>query len=163
MKYCLPFLFAVCIANFAAAKDKPALVNTPQLSLATAQKMVSACMDWREKNNIANLAIAIFDQSAQLVYFVRMDGVSVGVAEVAMRKAESAAKFRYSTRDTSGWIKGNTGVMTIDSIAGVVGGLPITTESGKPLGAIGVSGAMADDDERCAQAAIDAVRKDLVD
>lgn len=163
MKLLNIMLFITMTSNFALAKEKSDLLYQPQLSLVTAEKMVKACQSWQQKNKISNLAIAIFNQEAQLIYFVRMDGVSVGVAEVAMRKAESAAKFRYSTRDTSGWIKNNPGVTTIDSIAGVVGGLPIVTSSGKPLGAIGVSGAMADDDEKCAQAAIDAVKMDLVD
>jgi glc operon protein GlcG len=163
MKYLLMCLLSLCVAGFSFAKDKSELIHSPQLSFSTAQKMATACMDWQAKNKIPNLAIAIFNQEAQLIYFARMDGVSVGVTEVAMKKAESAAKFRFSTRDTSGWIQRNPGVATIDSIAGITGGLPITTSSGKPLGGIGVSGAMADDDERCAQAALDTVKKDLMD
>jgi glc operon protein GlcG len=38
------------------------------------------------------------------------------------------------------------------------GGLPILTASGKHLGRIGVSGASAEQDEACAQAALDAVK-----
>ena len=41
------------------------------------------------------------------------------------------------------------------------GGLPIRTESGHLIGAIGVSGATGDQDEECAQAAIDAVADQL--
>ena len=162
MKY-LMMLLVFCFPLASVAKDKSALHYQPTLSFAMAQKMASACMEWREKNKISNLAIAIFNHEAQMIYFSRMDGVSVGVSEVALKKAESAAKFRFSTRETSGWIKSNPGVATLDSIAGVVGGLVIKTQSGKPLGGIGVSGAASDDDEKCAQAALDAVKSELVD
>ena len=40
---------------------------------------------------------------------------------------------------------------------GFAGGLPIRTKSGVLLGAIGVSGASADEDEQCAAAAIKAI------
>jgi uncharacterized protein GlcG (DUF336 family) len=46
-------------------------------------------------------------------------------------------------------------------LLGVRGGLPIVTGSGKPLGGIGVSGAPAEVDEKCAQAGIDAVAEEL--
>jgi len=162
MKYLLMFLM-IAMPYTAMAKDKSTLIYEPSLPLSLAQKMASACIAWQSKNKISNLAIAIFNQDAQLIYFIRMDGVSIGVSEVAMKKAESASKFRFSTRDTMGWIQGNPGVATFDSIAGIIGGLPISTQSGKPLGGIGVSGASADDDEKCAQAALDAVKLELVD
>ena len=41
------------------------------------------------------------------------------------------------------------------------GGLPIRTQNGDLLGAIGVSGATGDQDEECAQAALDAIKEDL--
>ena len=163
MKYLIGFLLLLSFPFTAIAKDKSTLNYQPTLSLAMAKKMASACMEWREKNEISNLAIAIFNHEAQMIYFARMDGVSVGASEVALKKAESAAKFSSSTRETSSWINSNPGVATIDSIVGVIGGLAIKTPSGKSLGGIGVSGAASDDDEKCAQAALDAVKSDLVD
>lgn len=162
MKY-LMMLLVFCFPLASVAKDKSALHYQPTLSFAMAQKMASACMEWQEKNKISNLAIAIFNHEARLVYFARMDGVSVGASEVALQKAESAAKFSSSTRETSGWINSNPSVATIDSIVGIVGGLAIKTPSGKSLGGIGVSGAASEDDEKCAQAGVDAVKSELVD
>ena len=50
------------------------------------------------------------------------------------------------------------GVATVNFLVPFAGGLPIRTDKGDLLGAIGVSGASSDQDEECAQAAIDAVR-----
>ena len=53
------------------------------------------------------------------------------------------------------------GLVHSKDIVAFAGGLPIKTKNGILLGAIGVSGASADEDELCAQAAIDAVMEDL--
>ena len=53
------------------------------------------------------------------------------------------------------------GASTVDFLVPFAGGLPIRTESGHLIGAIGVSGATGDQDEECAQAAIDAVADQL--
>ena len=49
--------------------------------------------------------------------------------------------------------------ITVDFLVPFAGGLPIITDSGHLIGAIGVSGASSDQDEECAQAAIDSVRE----
>ena len=49
----------------------------------------------------------------------------------------------------------------VDFLVPFAGGLPIRTQNGDLLGAIGVSGATGDQDEECAQAALDAIKEDL--
>jgi uncharacterized protein GlcG (DUF336 family) len=53
------------------------------------------------------------------------------------------------------------GLELTPNTATFAGGLPIITGGGARIGAIGVSGASADDDEACAQAGIDAVKDAL--
>jgi uncharacterized protein GlcG (DUF336 family) len=46
----------------------------------------------------------------------------------------------------------------VPNSATFAGGLPIITASGAHIGGIGVSGASGDQDEECAQVAVDAVK-----
>ena len=50
------------------------------------------------------------------------------------------------------------GVATVDFLVPFAGGLPIRTDTGHLIGAIGISGASSDQDEECAQVAIDSVK-----
>jgi uncharacterized protein GlcG (DUF336 family) len=53
------------------------------------------------------------------------------------------------------------GIAHVPGIVTFEGGVPIKTSSGAHIGAIGVSGASAEQDGICAQAALDAVAADL--
>jgi glc operon protein GlcG len=147
--------------SVAVAEPPSKLPSKPLLSMALAQKMAMACVSHQRGNNGPPVDIAIYDDGAKLIYFVAMDGTSSGTGPTAMAKAESAARFRFPSAEIGGWVKGNPAVGHVPGLLGVRGGLPIFTASGKPLGGIGVSGAPAEVDEKCAQAAIDAVAPEL--
>jgi uncharacterized protein GlcG (DUF336 family) len=53
------------------------------------------------------------------------------------------------------------GIAEVSGIIAFAGGLPIMTADNVQVGAIGVSGGTADQDEVCAQAGIDAVKDAL--
>lgn len=148
-------------ASLTATAEDPSslkLQTQPVLPMALAKKMVEACVEHQRENNGSPVAVAIYDDSARLIYFVDMDGSASGSGDTAMGKAESSARFRTSAADIGGWVKGSPGVGHIRGLLGVQGGLPIFTDSGEPLGGIGVSGDTGEVDENCAQAGIDAVR-----
>jgi len=73
-------------------------------------------------------------------------------------KAHTSAAVPFSSRKFGEVAKANPGVELVPGTATFPGGLPILTASGKHLGGIGVSGASADQDEACAQVALDAVK-----
>jgi len=149
------------MVSVAVAESPSKLPSKPELSMALAQKMAMACVSHQRASNGPPVDIAIYDDGAKLIYFVAMDGTSSGTGPTAMAKAESAARFRFPSAEIGGWVKGNPAVGHVPGLLGVRGGLPISTASGKPLGGIGVSGAAADVDEKCAQAGIDAVSAEL--
>lgn len=149
------------MVSVAVAEPLSKLPSKPQLSMALAQKMAMACVSHQRDTNGPPVDIAIYDDGAKLIYFVSMGGTSVGTGTTAMAKGESAARFRFSSAETGSWVKGNPAVGHVPGLLGVRGGLPISTASGKPLGGIGVSGSPAEMDEKCAQAAIDAVAPEL--
>ena len=53
------------------------------------------------------------------------------------------------------------GLAFVPGLVTFEGGLPIMTAGGEQIGAVGVSGAKAEEDGMCAQAALDAVKDDL--
>ncbi|MBL27162.1 MAG: PduO protein, partial [Rhodospirillaceae bacterium] len=104
--------------------------------------------------------IAIFDAGGNLKHFKRMDGSFLGSIEIAHLKGHTAAIFPRSTRARGELAYGGDRPHGIELVPGIVvfpGGLPIMAGDGHQVGGIGVSGATSDQDEQCAQAAIDAV------
>jgi glc operon protein GlcG len=127
------------------------------LTLATAKKMVDAC-EQKAKAEGWKVIIAIVDDGGNLKYFSRMDESFLLSVKVAQLKANTSAAVPFSSRRFGEIAKANPGVELVPGTATFPGGLPIITASGKHLGGIGVSGASADQDEACAQVALDAVK-----
>ena len=157
--------FVVLLMIVFSVNTSIALENKPVIDLALAKKLADACeakkatTDWRPLN------IAIVDAGADLILFRRQDGAFLGSVDIAINKAVSAVMIPYPTRvigDLAYGKDGNPGrvpgISTVDFLVPFAGGLPIRTESGHLIGAIGISGASSDQDEECAQAAIDAVQ-----
>jgi glc operon protein GlcG len=140
-------LFLLCIAgtNCLCAQQLK-----PVLTLSAAKKIMDGCMAYADSSKL-NMAIAIYNTDAQLIYFVKMDGASVGTAKVAQWKGLSAATYQFSTEETGKWTVPNA-----PDIATVPGGLPIKTKDGNILGGIGVSGAASSVDVKCAEAGLKA-------
>ena len=151
----------ICSSAGVAAETKPTI------SLDIAKKMVAAC-EAKAKQEGWKMNIAIVDDGANLVAFVRMDGAYLGSVLIAQHKAMTSAKFPFSTRQFSEIAFGKEGkpamVPGIANFPGIVafaGGLPIMTANKVQIGGIGVSGGTSDQDEQCAQAGIDAVKGEL--
>jgi len=157
--------FLVLLMIVFSVNTSIALENKPVMDLALAKKLADACeakkatTDWRPLN------IAIVDAGADLILFRRQDGAFLGSVDIAINKAVSAVMIPYPTRvigDLAYGKDGNPGrvpgISTVDFLVPFAGGLPIRTESGHLIGAIGISGASSDQDEECAQAAIDAAQ-----
>ena len=161
-------LLFVTMAIFLINKAAFALETKTIIDLDLAKKMADACeakkatTDWRPLN------IAIVDSGADLILFRRQDGAFLGSVDIAINKAKSAAMIPYPTRAIGELAYGKDGnpgrlpgIATVDFLVPFPGGLPIRTQNGDLLGAIGVSGATGDQDEECAQAALDAIIDDL--
>ena len=159
------WLLTIILGLILISKVAFALEVKPVMDLSLAKKMADACeakkatTDWRPLN------IAIVDAGADLILFRRQDGAFLGSVDIAINKAVSAVMIPYPTRvigDLAYGKDGNPGrvpgISTVDFLVPFAGGLPIRTESGHLIGAIGISGASSDQDEECAQAAIDAVQ-----
>ena len=146
--------------------DGHKLNKVPVMSLEMAKKMITACEKKQKTTDWNPLNIAIVDSGSNLVAFSRQDGAFLGSIDIAINKAKSSVLIPYPTRAIAelaygkdGNPGGLPGVSTVDFLVPFAGGLPIITKKGHLIGAIGVSGATADQDEECAQVSIDAVSK----
>jgi glc operon protein GlcG len=122
------------------------------LTLAEARRMIQAAVAKAQELQV-KLSVAVCDTGGNLIAFDRMDGTIVVSATVAQGKAAAAAGFGRP----SGALAADSPV--IQAVIAATGGrmLPArgavpVVKAGEVVGAIGASGATAEQDEQCAQA-----------
>jgi len=144
-----------------AAGSASALEQRPILTLDVAKKIAAAC-EAKAKQEGWKMNIAIVDTGGNLKYFLRQDDSFLKSIEIAQMKAGTSAGFPFSTKQVAEIAATRVpGIAHVPGIATFEGGLPIMTADGKHVGAIGVSGASAEQDGICAQAGLDAVKNEL--
>ena len=154
---------AVLVAGAALAQTTPApkpaapsAYATPigsSISLDAAKKAAAAASAEARKNGWF-MAIAVVDPAGTLVYFEKADTTQLGSAAVAIGKARSAALYKRPTKAFQDALeKGgvNTRILALEGAVPVDGGVPLLVE-GKLIGALGVSGDLAEHDGQCANA-----------
>jgi uncharacterized protein GlcG (DUF336 family) len=104
------------------------------------------------------MTVAVVDSGDQLVAFERMDGADLVGITLARDKAFTALTNRMPTRDLGPLVQPGTEFYGYDSIAGgrtivFAGGMPLE-RAGVLVGAVGVSGGDATQDQRAADAAV---------
>jgi uncharacterized protein GlcG (DUF336 family) len=123
--------------------------------MAAAAEAIAAKSGWK-------VVIAIVDDGGHAIFLQRIDGTQSSSVETALGKAKAAVGFKRPTRILEEMV--NNGRYAFLSAPGgpvlLQGGLPVEIE-GQLIGAIGVSGVKASDDEVIAQAGVDALRQAL--
>ncbi|MBC8007308.1 MAG: heme-binding protein [Prolixibacteraceae bacterium] len=156
-------LLSISLASLFTALTGSAMAveQRPFLTLDVAKKMAAAC-EAKAKQEGWKMNISIVDSGGNLKYFARQDDSFLKSIEIAHLKAGTSTGFPFSTKQV-GEIAATRvpGIAYVPGIATFEGGLPIMTGDGKHVGAIGVSGASAEQDGICAQAALDAVKNEL--
>ncbi|WP_116475833.1 GlcG/HbpS family heme-binding protein [Zobellella maritima] len=120
-----------------------------------AQAMLKAAREHALKLGV-KVNIAIVDAGAHLLAFNRMDGAMLGSIEVALKKARTAVLFPMPAEQFGEIIRHAelTGMEhTNGGLVAFAGGQPLHVD-GRLLGAIGVSGANAEQDKDIAEQAI---------
>jgi glc operon protein GlcG len=132
------------------------------IDLVTAKKMVAAAEQEAVKAN-AKVGISVVDSNGDLVFSERIDGASTRGVTSSQGKARAALLFGLPTKKVQDIIASGKPVEARINTAAALselvlnqGGLPIIKD-GKVIGAIGVGGSASSEDERFAQAGIDAV------
>jgi glc operon protein GlcG len=128
------------------------------LNLAAIKTMVAAAEAEAQRRNV-EVTICILDNSGNLLFFQKADGVGLNTIHFAQGKARYAAAYRRPSKFAADQIKnGDLSVLTMPDAFPNQGGVPINVD-GHTIGAIACSGAASEVDEAIAQFAIDALLK----
>jgi glc operon protein GlcG len=122
------------------------------LTLTEANRMIQVALAKAQQLNV-KISVAVCDTGGNLVAFNRMDGAIAVSAMVAQGKAAASAGFGRA----SGTLPADSSV--IQAVIAAHGGRMLPAQGAVPVvksselvGAIGASGATAEQDEQCAQA-----------
>src|SRR5215472_9432843 len=125
------------------------------LSLSDARKMLDAARREAEQRKW-NVTVAVVDEGGFLLALERMDGAPLQSAEIATKKAWTAAMVRLPTKTVEDMAKERPGLLGMPGQLRVQGGLPLQ-DAGEWVGAVGVSGVASHEDEQVARAGIAAL------
>ncbi len=124
----------------------------PSLTAGDARKLIDAARAEAEKSQWA-VTIAVVDEAGILLALERMDRAFPQSAEIAFRKAWTAAAARMPTKALEDMVKDRPALVSMPGQVRVQGGLPIVVE-GECVGAVGVSGVASHQDEQVARAGL---------
>ena len=137
----------------------PALTYGEPITLETAKKIVMAAEAFALKSEWA-VAIAIVDTGGNLVLFEKLPNTQIGSIEVAIGKAKTSNNFKRPTKAMEDAVAGGGSGLRLLAVPGVfpIDGGELIMQNGKIIGAIGVSGVMANQDAEVAKAGLTAVK-----
>ena len=125
---------------------------TPSLTLDMAKTISLAAEQEAAKNGWA-VTVVILDQGGLPVSLHRMNDAAISSMEIARQKAWSAIGFKRPTKVFEEQLaNGRIGVLRLQGVIPVEGGIPLTLPDGSIIGAIGVSGVTSVQDGQVAAA-----------
>lgn len=124
----------------------------PALTLDDAKKLLAAAEEEARRNGW-DITVAVLDNGGKLIALHRMDGARPGNAEIAIGKATTSAMTCRPSSVWERWIEGPHKAYATFPVLASAGGVPIIID-GHCVGAIGVSGVKAAEDEQVAATAI---------
>lgn len=132
------------------------------LDLATAKHVADAAFAYAQDHAVAPLCVAIYDAGGNILSINRDERASLYRPEIASAKAKSCLGMGFGGREVAKRAAAMpafyaaVGVATSGGLVPVAGGVLIRDNAGALLGAIGISGDTADNDELCAVKGIEA-------
>lgn len=130
------------------------------MNLDDAQRALAGAMDKADQMGLP-MCIAVMDEHAYLVAFIRTGDTTLDSIQLAIDKAYTSALIRMDTRQLGRQsqpggelygIQNNLGGRLVIFAGGVT-----AWKDGKLLGAVGASGSVVDDDEAVARAGVEAL------
>lgn len=132
------------------------------LTLEKANQIIETAINKARELNMAPLTVVVLDGAGHLKAMQREDGASMIRQQIATAKAWGAVSMGVSSRSLAGvavqrpdFMKALIGLAD-GKVMPVPGGVLIRDEDNNLIGAIGISGDVSDQDERCAIAGIEA-------
>jgi glc operon protein GlcG len=127
-----------------------------------AARIVAAAAEAEALKNGWKVVIAVVDDGGHAILLQRLDGTQSSSVETALNKARAAVGFKRLTGSLEDMInKGRTAFLSAPGeYAFLQGGVPIEVD-GQIVGAVGVSGVKASDDEVIGKAGAEALKAAL--
>jgi glc operon protein GlcG len=127
-----------------------------------AARVAIAASEAEALKNKWNVVIAVVDDGGHTVLLERLDNTQISSIETAVAKARAAVAWKRPSRLLEEAINnGRTAFLSISQGMGLLqGGVPIDVD-GVIIGAVGVSGVKASDDEIVALAGVNALKAAL--
>lgn len=145
-------LFLVITAMISICNLQAQVVNNKSISLDGAKKVVAEAVKYARSVSAPGGSVAVVDAGGNLIYLERLDGTFAASAEVATKKANTAATFKAPSSKLENSINGGRQALITVGHTFLQGGIPIVYNA-EVIGAIGVSGsASAQQDEDIANA-----------
>jgi uncharacterized protein GlcG (DUF336 family) len=133
-----------------------------QLTLASAQAIVTAALAHAREKSLAPMAVAVLDARGALKTFAAEDGTALRRADVAIGKAYGALSMGVSSRtlgrraeERPHFIAAVTSAIG-GSLIPVAGGVLIRGDDNSIIGAVGATGDTSDNDEAAVLAGLEA-------
>lgn len=157
-RFVRPATIAAAAVALAVARPAPAAsqdaTTHPGLDLSTAKELATAARRYAGER-AWQVVVAIVDAGGHLVLLERMDGAQLGSVEVAREKARTAVLFRRPTHEIQDWVdNGNLAILNLTGAIPLAGGRPLRVD-GQIVGAIGISGMTAAQDDEVARTALE--------
>jgi uncharacterized protein GlcG (DUF336 family) len=130
------------------------------ITLQQAQAVLDAALKSAAETGTL-MDIAVVDAGGNLKAFARMDGAWLGSIDIALKKARTARYFDMNTGEIGALSQPGGPLYNIEvSNGGLIsfpGGVPLTSNGGEVIGAIGVSGSTVENDHTVAAAGAHAI------
>ncbi len=137
----------------------------PDITLKQANTIIEAALNKGREMNLPKLTVAVVDRGGNLIALQRDDGATFLRPNISLAKAWGAVGLGVNSRDISkryesgvretGFINALNS-MTGGNVIPLPGGVLVYNTGGALCGAVGVSGAVSEDDEACALAGVEA-------
>ena len=132
---------------------------TKKVITLEAAKLAMAACEKHARDNGWKVVIAVVDDGGHAILVERLDGAQWASVDTALQKARAATAWKRPTRMLEESVNGGrfAFLSITQGMAVLQGGVPIEID-GQVLGAIGVSGVKAADDEVVALAGVHALK-----
>jgi glc operon protein GlcG len=143
---------SMAVALLLAAASAAAQTVDRRVITLDGAKAILAAAEAEALKNKWTVAIAVVDESGNLIAFHKIDDTQMGSIDIAIGKARTAARMKRPTKALEDAVAGGRTVMlALEGVTPLEGGVPVTID-GRVIGAVGVSGVTSQQDAQVAQA-----------
>jgi uncharacterized protein GlcG (DUF336 family) len=145
-------LVALPLSAAAQTADRKVITLDGAKAILTAAEAEASKNKWP-------VAIAVVDESGNLIAFHKVDDTQIGSIDIAIGKARTAARMKRPTKALEDAVAGGRTVMlAVEGLTPLEGGVPVVLD-GRVIGAVGVSGVTSQQDAQVAQAGAAALKR----